>query len=251
AKRRISLNNAGFLNPKGKNITLLRNILQFATKNDLDTLAYTPPRRLRAQTPIVRNLAKLSDTLVVPCTRMSEKVESVSPSLKDKLTVRFHPVSQPNWAGTRPQNPRDVLLPIVPSPYKNLDQHIPEFLEASQDIPGEPVRLIIPNDPSSFPELADHPRIKFIGSQTSEELDQWWQDCGAVFFPTEFEAFGFPLAEGRVYGRNVIAQNTVQNKELAGQALVSYTRYDQKSLHEAIHKAISTTPTPDPKPFDP
>src|SRR5699024_9771280 len=26
AKRRISLNNAGFLNPKGKNITLLRNI---------------------------------------------------------------------------------------------------------------------------------------------------------------------------------------------------------------------------------
>lgn len=252
AKRRISLNNAGFLNPKGENITLLRNILQFATKSDLKALAYTPPRRLRAQTPVVRNLAKLSDTLVVPCTRMSEKIESVSPSLRGKLAVRFHPVSQPNWAGTRPKNPRDVLLPIVPSPYKNLNQHIPEFLGASEDITGEPVRLIVPSTQEYFPELAAHPRINFIGPQTSEQIERWWRDSGAVFFPTEFEAFGYALAEARVYGRHVIAQDTDQNHEIAGGALKSYTRDNKNSLQVAIEMALSGhPPRPDPGPFNP
>lgn len=252
ANRRISLNNAGFLNPKGENITLLRNILQFATKNDLDALAYTPPRRLRAQTPVVRNLAKLSDTLVVPCTRMSEKIESVSPSLKDKLTVRFHPVSQPNWAGTRPKNPRDVLLPVVPSPYKNLDQHIPDFLNASKGLAAEdPVRLIVPSTPSHFPALAAHPRVKFIGPQTSEQLDSWWKESGAVFFPTEFESFGYALAEARVYGRYVIAQDTEQNREIAGRALAPYTRQAPSSLTAAIEIATTGIPVSDPGPFAP
>ncbi|MGO1536547.1 MAG: hypothetical protein ACTHWM_06460 [Yaniella sp.] len=251
AKRRISLNNAGFVNPRGKNITLLRNILQFATETDLARLSYSPNRRLRAQTPMVRALARASETLVVPCTRMAQQVETVAPYLKEKLTVQFHPVSKPLWAGQPPKHPRDVLLPIVPSPYKHLEQHIPEFLDASESQEGDPIRLIVPSSPDVFPQLASHPRIKLIGSQTSAELDQWWRDSGAVFFPTEFEAFGYPLAEARVYGRNVIAQDFAQNHEIAGSALKPYTRHASGSLREAIRNATSEVPKPQPGPFDP
>lgn len=252
AKRRISLNNAGFLNPKGENITLLRNILQFATEDDLAALAFTPSRGLRAQTPVIRALAKASKTLVVPCTRMAEQVDTVSPSLTNKLIVKFHPVSQPEWAGTTPKNPRDVLLPIVPFPYKNLDQHIPEFLDASEELcDDQPVRLIVPSGPGDFPELASHPRVKFIGPQTSEALDEWWKASGAVFFPTEFESFGYALAEARVYGRNVIGQDTAQNREIAGGALKPYKRYHESSLRNAIQMAVTELPQPDPDPFNP
>lgn len=251
ATKRVSLNNAGFLNPRGKNITLLRNILQFATATDLERLAFSPNQRLRAQTPMVRALARASKTLVVPCTRMAEQVETVSPYLQKKLTVRFHPVSKPTWAGETPKYPRDVLLPIVPSPYKNLDQHIPEFLQASEEPGGQPIRLIMPSTPDVFPQLASHPRIKFIGSQTSAQLDQWWRDSGAAFFPTEFEAFGYPLAEARVYGRNIIAQDFAQNHEIAGSALKPYTRHTESSLRQAIKRATSSIPEPEPEPFDP
>ena len=251
ATRRISLNNAGFLNPRGKNITLLRNILQFATRDDLDALAFTPSRRLRVQTPIVRALARASDTLVVPCTRMAEQVTAISPSLEKRLTVRFHPVTEPEWAGTAPKNSHDVLLPIIPSPYKNLEWHILEFLDASEHLFDEPVRLVVPTTADILPEIGSHPRVKFIGHQTSEELEQWWRNCAAVFFPVEFEAFGYPLAESRVYGRYVVAQDTCQNREIAGTALKPYQRYREASLREAIREAMSDYPTAEPDPFSP
>lgn len=251
ATRRISLNNAGFLNPKGENITLLRNILQFATQRDLETLAFIPPRRLRIQSPIVRTLARMSETLVVPCTRMADQVVGISPGLRGQLAVRFHPVSQPEWAGTMPKDPYDVLLPIVPSPYKNLNQHIPEFLNASEQLFENPVRLIVPSTPDVLPEIGSHPRVKYIGPQTSEELEQYWRNCAAVFFPVEFEAFGYPLAESRVYGRYVIAQDTSQNHEIAGLALKPYQRESRTSLREAIRQAMSDSPSPDGHSFSP
>lgn len=251
AKKRISLNNAGFINPAGENVTLLHNILQFATPEDLENLSFERSRRLKLQTPVVRILAKASQTLIVPCTRMAQQVSTVTPGLKDKLAVRFHPISQPVWAGSHPKNPSDVLLPIVPAPYKNLDQHIPEFLEASDGLPGHPLRLIVPTTPNSFPALASHPRVQFIGYQTSEQLDEWWKHSGAVFFPTEFEAFGFPLAEARVYGRSVIAQDTPQNHELAGDALQPYQRHVKSSLQNAIEMATAHVPQADAAQFRP
>lgn len=248
---RISLNNAGFLNPTGANVTLLQNILQFATAADYHRLRFTPSRRLRLQTPVVRAFAGASETLVAPCTRMAEQITAVAPKLRNKVVVRFYPIAAPEWAGTAPKNQRDVLLPIVPSPYKHLDEHIPEFLDATEDLPGKTIRLIVPTTPDQFPALASHPRIKFIGPQTTEALDQWWQDCGAVFFPPEFEAFGFPVGEARVYGRHVIGQDTAQNHEIGGQALKPYTRHDQQSLRAAIEAAVSDVPEPDPEPYCP
>ena len=251
ASRRISLNNVGFMNPRGQNVTLLRNILQFAREDDYQRLRFVPSRRLRTQTPVVRTLAKASRTLVVPCTRMAEQVADISPTLRQSLVVRFHPITQPSWAGTPPKDPRSVLLPVVPSPYKHLDEHIPEFLAAAEGIPGGPIRLVVPTTPSELPALDSHPQLHFIGPQSSEALEAWWRDCGAVFFPTEFEAFGYPLAEGRVYGRHVIAQDTAQNHEIAGPALSAYVRHDGASLRTAIDAAVSDLPEPDPGPFNP
>lgn len=251
APMHISMNNAGFISPFGTNVTMLRNILHFADAKDLERIGFRPSRELQLQIPLVRLLARRSESLVVPCTRMGEQVADSAPHLADRLMVRFHPVAKPEWAGTNPSNPRNVLVPIVPQPYKNLDQHLPEFLKASEDIPGEPICLVIPSEPESLPKIASHPRVKFIGSQTSEMLDEWWRSCGAVFFPVEFESFGYALAESRVYGRSVIAQDTTQNREIAGGAICSYVRHDSDSLSDAILEAVTSVPEPDPLPFEP
>lgn len=251
ARMHLSLNNAGFVTPFGNNVTLLRNILHFATSTDLEQIGFKPSRELQLQVPLVRLLARQSKTLVVPCTRMAEQVADRAPYLADRLTVRFHPVAKPEWAGTAPETPRDVLVPIVPQPYKNLDQHLPEFLEASEGLPGAEIRLIVPAESTSLPELSAHPRVRFIGPQTSEALESWWRSCGAVFFPVEFESFGYALAESRVYGRSIVAQNTAQNREIAGGAICPYTRHDKNSLRTAILDAVTTVPAPDSSPFDP
>lgn len=251
SSRRIALNNAGFINPAGERITLLRNILQFATTADLERLKFTPSRRLAAQTPIVRALARSSDVLVVPCTRMADQVENVAPYLQGKITVRFHPVSRPSWVGVEPFTPYDVLLPIVPSPYKNLSLHVSEFLQETSELGNLSIRLVIPAEPDTLPSLQGHPRLKFIGPQTSEKLEDWWKSCSAVFFPVEFESFGYPLAEARVYGRHIVAQDTQQNHEIAAGALVPYKRGQRGSLRTAVIQATSSVPTSDAGPFDP
>lgn len=251
ASKHLSLNNAGFVTPFGENVTMLRNILHFAREEDLEKIGFNPSRELRLQIPLIRMLASRSKTLIVPSTRMGEQVADLAPYLADKLTVRFHPVAKPDWAGTSPSNPRDVLVPIVPQPYKNLDAHLPEFLAASEGISGEAIALIVPAEKSSLPLLASHPRVRFIGPQTSEALDKWWKNCGAVFFPVEFESFGYALAESRVYGRNIIAQDTTQNREIAGQAIKPYKRNDFDSLKNSIVEAVTSVPEPDAKPFDP
>lgn len=251
AKSHISLNNAGFMTPFGTNITLLRNVLHFASDEDLTRIGFRPSKELKLQIPVVRALARRSETLVVPCSRMAEQVSTHAPYLSDKLTVRFHPVAQPSWAGQEPESEADVLVPIVPQPYKNLDKHLPEFLEASSSIMNGKVRLVVPAHARALPSLEAHPRVLFIGPQTSQDLDKWWRRSRAIFFPVEFESFGYALAESRVYGRSIIAQDTPQNKEIAGDALHAYRRHNKRSLSDSIESALKHAPKPDPSAFEP
>lgn len=248
---KISLNNAGFLNGGGRNITLLGNILQFASKADMDSLHFKPSTRLKVQTPVVRALTNFSDILIAPCTRMAEQVKRTSPNVSEKLRIKFHPVSMPSWAGERAEGRTEILVPIIPQPYKNLDTHVQQLLRATENLYRGQVRIVVPADPESIPTVRSHPRVKFIGHQTSEALEGWWKRAQAVFFPVEFEAFGYALAEGRVYGRSVIAQDTPQNAEISGGALRGYHVEDDVSLRDAVIRAFDEAPEPDGRAFEP
>ena len=50
-----------------------------------------------------------------------------------------------------------------------------------------------------------------------------WARSRAIYFPTDLESFGYPLAEARVSGQPVIARDTALNREIAGPALCRYT----------------------------
>lgn len=69
--------------------------------------------------------------------------------------------------------------------------------------------------------------------------------------PPGLESFGFPLAEARVNGQPVIAQDTEQNREIAGPALCAFTIGDADSLRHATELALKGGNTPDTEPFDP
>ncbi|WP_404290626.1 glycosyltransferase [Glutamicibacter arilaitensis] len=249
AANRISLNNASFWHGPERNKTLLGNILHFAGPSDFNPLGFKPTTELKMQIPLIRQLAKRSANLIAPSSRMAEQVASSCPALADRIQVRFHPIATPEWAGTEPVRRSEVLMPIIPQPYKNLGLHALQFLEETEKSPE--VQLTIPSCSDQIPELEGHPRVKFIGHQTSEELEIWWQECQAVFFPPEFEAFGYPLAEARVYGRSVIAHDNSQQRELAGNALHGYNKDRKGSLGRAVSDALQDSPNPDGKPFNP
>jgi hypothetical protein len=49
----------------------------------------------------------------------------------------------------------------------------------------------------------------------------------------------------------VIARDTAQNREIAGNALCAFSPADPDSLPHALKLALTTDVSPDPGPFDP
>lgn len=247
---RIALNNASFVSTGGKRIALLRNALHFADRADFDALKFPPPVDLRAQAMVVRQLARRADLLIVPTSSMRERVQRMAPGLASRTVVRHHPVTQRPWAGRTSRDAANILVPIIPSPYKHLEEHLRSLASVVRRTEGVTIRVTA--RPDELPSLEGETDIEWLGRLDATRLDDYWSDAHAVFFPPAFESFGYPLAEARANGRAVIAPDSSQNREVAGAALSSYVPGDLDSLASAVFGALSMKQLPpDASPFDP
>lgn len=246
--RRIALNNVGF-QAGAERVTLLRNALHFLDDTELAQHGAGLPRTFATEVRIVRAAARRSDTVVVPCSAMAERVARVAPVLASRLVVRHHPLMAPAPTPL-PEQPA-VLVPVLFAPYKRMDVHLTALLSAL-DRAGVAGVVRATATHAELPQLAGHPRLELLGRLEPEQLTAEWARSTAVYFPTGLESFGYPLAEARAAGRAVIALDTAQNREIAGGALRGFDAGDDASLAEAVDSALSgPAPTADPGEFDP
>jgi glycosyltransferase involved in cell wall biosynthesis len=248
--RRVAVNNVGFIASRGERWTLLRNALHFLTDEEAARLAPEIVTANRRKAAIVRLAAHRADVLVVPCTAMAERVAAALPSVADRIVVRPHPVSL-HARTSQPQTPV-ILCPVLFAPYKQMAERIRELLSAVDRQVDPAVALRITAEHAELPhDLATHPRIELVGRLSQADLHALWVKSSAIYYPTGLESFGYPLAEARASGYPVIAQDTPQNREIAGPALCGYVAGDPASLRAAALRALSLRVTPDPAPFDP
>lgn len=248
--RRVALNNVSFVTPGSERWTLLRNRLHFLTDEEWSKLHPSLRKETRVRAPIVRMAARRSDVLVVPSTDMAKRVCFTLPGVASRVVVRHHPVS----ADLIPKVPREplILCPIIFYPYKHMIDRITEWITAVDDGIDPLVRMLVTADKNELPDdLARHPRIELVGRLPEAELRLLWGRSRAIYFPTDLESFGFPLAEARVNGTPVIARDTEQNEEIAGPALCRFTVGNPDSLRDAIKRALTMKLAPDPALFDP
>jgi glycosyltransferase involved in cell wall biosynthesis len=246
-RRRVALNNVGFLARGGQRWTLLRNALHFLTEAEQTTCRQ--PASVCRDALAVRLAARRSDVIVVPSTAMAERVTRVAPDLRDRITVRAHPVS----AEPVPRR-RDpvVICPVLFAPYKRLGERISALLRVVGELEDTSVRVLVTADRAEAPTaVACHPRVDLIGRLSHAELRERRARSRAIYFPTDLESFGYPLAEARASGQPVIACDTAQNREVAGPALCGYDPDDLDSLRRAVARALTEEIAPDPAPFDP
>lgn len=248
--RRVALNNVGFVTPGGARWTLVANALHFLTDAEAATLNSSLRALVQRQALVVRLAARRSDLLIVPCSAMAERVVHILPNVRSRLAVRMHPVSP----AVIPGKWRDSLLlcPVLFEPYKHMVERLTDWVTAVDRYIDPSIRLLVTATAAEVPEtLARNPRIQLVGRLDLAELHRLWVRCRAIYFPPGLESFGFPLAEARVNGQPVIAQDTPQNREIAGQALCGFTVGDSESLRYATDLALTMQVTPDPTAFDP
>jgi hypothetical protein len=248
--RRVALNNVGFFTPGGERWTLVANPLHFLTAAEMAGQVPALRAAMARQIPVVYRGARRSDVLVAPCTAMAERIKTALPDVADRVVVRLHPVSA-NPVQGRPDGGR-ILCPVLFAPYKNMPDRLADWLAAVDHALDPSVRMTVTADAAEVPpSLAANPRLDLVGRLDVDALCDLWAGSQAVYFPSGLESFGFPLAEARVNGQPVIAQDTPQNREIAGSALCGYTVGDPDSLLHATQTALSARLEPDPGPFDP
>ena len=248
--RRVALNNVGFVTPGGARWTLVANALHFLTDAEAATLNPSLRALVQRQALVVRLAARRSDVLIAPSTAMAERVAHTMPGVRSRLVVRMHPVS-PDMIPRKWADPL-ILCPVLLAPYKHMNERLTDWLAAADGHINPSIRLLVTATADEVPEaIARSPRIQMLGRLNHAELRRLWACCRAIYFPPGLESFGFPLAEARVNGQPVIAQDTPQNREIAGPALCGFTVGDAESLRHATELALTTEVAPDPAPFDP
>jgi glycosyltransferase involved in cell wall biosynthesis len=248
--RRVALNNLGFITPGGQRWTLLRNALHFLTEDEKGRLEPALRAKIRRDTVMVHLAARHSDVIVAPSTAMAERIATVRPELSSRVIIRLHPVSVARRP-TEPDNPV-ILCPVLCASYKEMPRRLTELLAAVEDLADPSVRVQVTAHAAELPAaVARHPQVELVGRISHGELEKLQQHSHAIYFPTGLESFGYPLAEARASGQPVIAQDTDQNREIAGPALRGYTRGDPDSLRSAVKAALAAQVAPDPGPFDP
>ena len=247
---RVALNNVSFVG-LGERRTLLRNALHWLDGEELAQHAAGLPRSFAAEVRIVRATARRADRLVVPCSAMADRVAAVAPYLADRLVVRHHPLTA--LPAPDDGSPRTILVPVLLAGYKRMDRHLAALLAALDRVADREVRVRVTARSGDLPpDVSGHPRVDLLGPLSTHDITDEWRRSPLVYYPTGLESFGYPLAEARASGRQVIAQASAQNREIAGPALRGFAVDDPDSLATAVEAAVSTPlPSPDPAPFDP
>lgn len=244
ARRKVALNNASFVAFSGEKTVLLRNALHFCSREEAAARSLPLSRELRLQTPVIRNLARAADRVVVPCGAMADRVIQCEPSLVGRVVVRGHPVTVPAAAPSTELGPRDtILVPIVPAPYKFLEARV-GLLE--QAIDGLGLKIQVTASEKQLPSLSGSNAVEFLGPLSAANLARYWDGASSIYYPMSFESFGYPLAEARARGRWVIALDSSQNREVAGDALAPFVEGELESLRQAVISTMSSDPLPDP-----
>jgi glycosyltransferase involved in cell wall biosynthesis len=248
--RRVALNNVGFITPGGPRWTLLRNPLHFLTEGEQARLDPDGRATIRRKAAVVHLAARRSDVIVAPSTAMTERIATVRPDLSSRVVVRPHPVSVPSTRRL-PGDPV-ILCPVLFAPWKQMPWHLTELLTAVGDLQDPSVRVWVTAHAAEVPAaIACHPQVKLVGRLPHSDLRDLQARSRAIYFPTDLESFGYPLAEARVSGQPVIASDIGLNREIAGPALCGYTLGDPDSLRRAVEVALTADIAPDPEPFDP
>jgi len=262
--RSLALNNVSFVTAGRERRVLVHGAQHFLRADEVREVGRRISPVVHAQAPVVWAAMRRADRIFVPSTSMAERVVRRAPSLRDRVVVAFNPVTPPDPALLRvraderrrrgsavPGGTAGFLCPLIITPQKLMTRRLRAGLAALDILAAPPHRLdatltVTGHDTGiEDPEVARHPRLRLVGEHPAAAVAELMVRCDAIYFPSELESFGYPMAEGRMMGVPVIALDSAHNREIAGPALVGYQREAGAEIAAAMYAALAAELKPD------
>lgn len=161
----------------------------------------------------------------------------VAPAVEENATGGT-PV--PPAPGGRPERPSAELCAVQShDPHKDTATLLRAFARIVRDEPARDWKLTIAGggDWTRWRRMADElgvgPRVLFHGHASPADLLALYRRCGALLFPSLFEAFGMPVIEAMACGCPVIAVDGTAVPEVAGDAALLVPPRDPAAIAAA------------------
>lgn len=83
--------------------------------------------------------------------------------------------------------------------------------------------------------------VVFMGFVSSEELDQLFEQCRWVLYPSLYEGFGMPIIEAWKHHKPILTSDCTSMAEIASSAAVLVNPNDEESIYEGLHRISNMT----------
>lgn len=240
----VALNNVSFVTAGRRRTVLLRNPLHFPLPGEEHLLSSYAAHRMAAQTRVVRAAVHRADLVVVPASSMAARVEHWVPRASSMIAVRPHPVSARSVTAER--IPGRIVCPVLLAPWKQMGPRLQLFIEACSRVraSGTPVEMVVTATEEELRrEGVSAGAVTAVGRLSVEQVERLLASAHVVYYPTDIESFGYPLAEARANGQPVLAVDNAHNAEVAGSALIGFEP-DVDSLEQAVRRSLDAHVTP-------
>jgi glycosyltransferase involved in cell wall biosynthesis len=240
----VALNNVSFVGAGQTRTVLLRNALHFPLPGEEHLMPSGAARRIAAEARVVRAAVRRADLVVVPASSMAMRVEHWLPRLHAAIAVRPHPVSPRPTSLERV--PGRIVCPVLLSPYKQMGERLRRLIDACSRLrlEGTAIEIVVTATPEELREEGvPVAAVTAAGRLDVKQAEALISTAQIVYYPTEVESFGYPLAEARANGQPVLAADNAHNAEVAGSALMGFSP-DVDSLERAVRRALAARITP-------
>lgn len=178
------------------------------------------------------------------------------PKSKQKLQVIHHGNYRSKAVSTIPDVQRVLsnyglaqnkylFYPANNWPHKNHDTLFKAYIKYQQEC-QDPLDLVLTGawlENNCLPKEEEtayrsHPHIHFLGYVDSKTLEQLWQGCFCLVFPSRYEGFGMPLVEAMYYQKPILCSQATSLPEVAGDAALYF---NPNHVDDLVEKLLAIT----------
>lgn len=158
--------------------------------------------------------------------------------LKNKITVTYNGLATSEEIGKKLYKKNRLLLVSGSDPQKNVKWFLNCLISHAKFLQELELVQIVGVDSYQDIDFINHPKIKYMGFVSRENLDNYYREAKYFAIPSLLESFGMPGIEALSFGCIVLASNTGALPEVLGKNAFYFSPTSPIELNNCLNDVM-------------